>query len=346
MTDPQLLLQVENLKTHLELDEGVLKAVDGVSFSVRSGQTLGLVGESGCGKSMTVQSLIRIEPRFAHVTGRVLFYPEQGQPLDLVALDPRGMAARAIRGGDIAMIFQEPMTAFSPLHTIGNQIIEGIRIHQTKDKKKARQQAIDILRRVGISNPEQRVDEYPHQLSGGMRQRAMIAMALACEPSLLIADEPTTALDVTVQAQVLKLMRDLQAEFGMAILYITHDLGVVANMVDEVAVMYLGKIVEYTDVDSLFYDPHHPYTQALLKSVPKVGKKQRSRLDSISGTVPTPINRPAGCGFFARCPKAISGLCDKHDPPLVTLKPHHKVSCFLYPEVAQALEKGGAEHAS
>ncbi|MEM7734287.1 MAG: ABC transporter ATP-binding protein [Deinococcota bacterium] len=342
----QPLLNVKNLKAQLELDEGTLKAVDGMSFSLDRGKSLALVGESGCGKSMTVESIMRITPKFAKITGQILFYPKVGNPLDLAKLNPRGAELRAIRGGDIGMIFQEPMTAFSPLHTIGNQIIEGVRIHKTRDKQEARRIAIDILTKVGISNPEQRVDEYPHQLSGGMRQRAMIAMALACEPSLLIADEPTTALDVTVQAQVLKLMRDLQHEFGMAILYITHDLGVVAKMVDEVAVMYLGKIVEYTDVDSLFYNPRHPYTQALLKSIPKVGKKQRGRrLASIEGSVPTPINRPKGCAFFARCPQALEGICNKEDPPLVELSEGHKVSCFLYPEVAEAV-KVGTSHPS
>ena len=237
------------------------------------------------------------------------------------------------------MIFQEPMTAFSPLHTVGNQIMEGILIHRTSNKKEARGIATEMLRRVGISNPGQRIDEYPHQLSGGMRQRAMIAMALACEPSLLIADEPTTALDVTIQAQVLKLLRDLQDEFGMAILYITHDLGVIANTVDEVAVMYLGKIVEYTDVDSLFYQPLHPYTRALLKSVPKMGRKSSGRLESIEGAVPVPINRPKGCSFFARCPRAMDGVCNKEDPPLVEIEKGHSVRCYLYPEVVEAAEK-------
>jgi peptide/nickel transport system ATP-binding protein len=328
------LLEVHDLKAHLRLDEGVLKAVDGVSFSIPKGRIMGLVGESGCGKSLTVQTIMRIEPKFATVEGRILFHPPHGEPVDLARLDPFGAQIRAIRGGDIAMIFQEPMTSFSPLHTIGNQIVEGILIHRQVNRREARRLAIETLERVGLSNPRQRVDEYPHQLSGGMRQRAMIAMALACEPSLLIADEPTTALDVTVQAQVLTLMRELQAEFEMAILYITHDLGVIANMVDEVAVMYLGKIVEHTDVDSLFYDPLHPYTQALLRSVPKVGKKQRTRLASIEGSVPVPIDRPPGCAFFARCRQAIEGLCDTRDPSLFEVKEGHQVSCFLYGEEA------------
>lgn len=344
--DNTTLLKVEELTTHLNLEEGVLKAVDGITFTIKRGQALGLVGESGCGKSMTVQSIMRIAPRYAKITGRVLLYPNDGDPTDLVQLDSQGAKIRSIRGSEIAMIFQEPMTAFSPLHTIGNQIVEGILLHRTPNKRDARKIAIDMLRRVGISNPDQRVDEYAHQLSGGMRQRAMIAMALACEPSLLIADEPTTALDVTIQAQVLKLLSDLQDEFGMAILYITHDLGVIANTVDEVAVMYLGRIVEHTDVDSLFYNPLHPYTRGLLKSVPKIGRKNRGPLDSIEGTVPVPINRPKGCSFFARCPNAIDGLCNLEDPPLTEVEAGHKVSCFLYPEVVAAIEKSKVREAA
>ena len=332
-----VLLEVDNLKSYLPLEEGLLKAVDGVSFKIHRGETMGLVGESGCGKSMTVKTIMRIAPNFAEISGRVNFHRQNGDVVDITQIDPYGLDMRTIRGGEIAMIFQEPMTSFSPLHTIGNQIIEAIRVHRTPDKKEARKIAIDLLGRVGMSNPGQRIDEYPHQLSGGMRQRAMIAMALSCEPSLLIADEPTTALDVTVQAQVLKLMRDLQAEFGMSILYITHDLGVIARMVQNVAVMYLGRIIEYTDVDSLFYDSKHPYTSALIKSIPKIGKKSRGRLESIQGAVPVPINRPAGCGFFPRCPVAIKGLCDRVDPPLIQIEDGHSVACFVYPEVVDAV---------
>ena len=298
MTD--LLLKVDDLKTHLPLEEGLLKAVDGISFAIQRGQTMGLVGESGCGKSMAVNTIMRLAPNFAQIEGDVTYFPATGAPVNITALDPYGPEIRDIRGGEIAMIFQEPMTSFSPLHTIGNQITEAIRLHRTPEQKEATKIAIDLLQRVGMSNPAQRMHEYPHQLSGGMRQRAMIAMALSCEPSLLIADEPTTALDVTVQAQVLQLMRDLQAEFGMSILYITHDLGVIARMVQVVAVMYLGRIVEFTDVDSLFYDAKHPYTQALIQSIPKIGKKSSDRLESIRGAVPVPINRPPpGCGFSA-----------------------------------------------
>lgn len=338
-----ILLEVENLKSYLPLEEGLLKAVDGVSFTMRRGETMGLVGESGCGKSMTVRTILRLAPNYAEISGRVLYHPQKKDAIDITKLDLYGATIRAIRGGEIAMIFQEPMTSFSPLHTIGNQIIEAIRVHRTQDKKEAYEIAIDLLARVGMSNPKQRMNEYPHQLSGGMRQRAMIAMALSCEPSLLIADEPTTALDVTVQAQVLKLMSKLQDEFGMSILYITHDLGVIARTVQSVAVMYLGRIVEYTDVDSLFYNPKHPYTSALIQSIPKIGKKSRQRLASIEGAVPVPINRPAGCGFFARCPVAIKGLCDHVDPPLVQVDDGHDVACFVYPEVVNALDSIQAE---
>ncbi len=336
MTETSPLLRVDDLHVYLPLDEGVLKAVDGVSFSVPQGKTLGLVGESGCGKSMTALSLLRLTPHFARLQGRILWQPGAAPPVDLNQLDPTGSAIRAIRGAEIAIVFQEPMTSFSPLYTMGNQIIEAIRLHRTPDTKEAREIAITMLERVGIPNARETIDKYPQQLSGGMRQRAMIAMALSCRPSLLVADEPTTALDVTVQAQVLRLMRGLQEEFGMSILYITHDLGVIARMVDEVAVMYLGRIVEQSSVDQLFYAPKHPYTQALLKSVPKMGKKSRRRLDSIQGSVPVPINKPAGCDFVNRCPVAIAGVCDRITPPLVSVESGHSVRCFLYPEVLAA----------
>ncbi len=338
-----VLLDVQDLKAHLPLEEGLLKAVDGISFSIRRGETIGLVGESGCGKSMAVRSIMRLAPNFAKLSGNVIYHPQAGDPVDIAQLDAHGERIRDIRGGEIAMIFQEPMTSFSPLHTIGNQITEAIRVHRTQDRKEARKIAIDLLGRVGMSNPSQRMSEHPHQLSGGMRQRAMIAMALSCEPSLLIADEPTTALDVTVQAQVLQLMRDLQDEFGMSILYITHDLGVIARMVQHVAVMYLGKIVEFTDVDSLFYQAKHPYTAALIKSIPKIGKKSRRRLESIQGAVPVPINRPPGCGFFPRCSVAMPGLCDRVDPPLVQVAPDHAAACFVYPEAAEAVNRSELE---
>ncbi|MBL8117007.1 MAG: ABC transporter ATP-binding protein [Anaerolineae bacterium] len=346
-TQPTPMLQIEDLKVHLPLEEGVLKALDGVTLTLNHGQTLGLVGESGCGKSMTAQSIMRIAPRFAQMQGRINFHRASGQTLDLASLDPQGDTIRSIRGGEISMIFQEPMTSFSPLYTIGNQIIEAIRLHRTKDPKESTAIAEDMLARVGIPDASATLNKYPQQLSGGMRQRAMIAMALSCRPALLIADEPTTALDVTVQAQVLKLMRGVQAEFGMSILYITHDLGVIARMVSEVAVMYLGRIVEQSTVDDLFYAPRHPYTQALLKSIPRIGKKAKHRLESIQGSVPVPINTPTGCGFVSRCPVAIHGLCDRVNPPLVPVDNGHSVRCFLYPEVvAAAQQEGAVQHVS
>jgi len=328
------LLEVNDLKAYFYLDEGVLKAVDGVSFKVRKEKVLGLVGESGCGKSVTAQSILRIVPAPGKIEGKILLQRKNGNakkgPLDLVRLDSRGKEIRSIRGKEIAMIFQEPMTSFSPLHTIGNQIIEAILLHQNVNKEEARKLAIDMLDKVGIANPQRRIDEYPHQLSGGMRQRAMIAMALSCNPSILIADEPTTALDVTVQAQILELMKSLQSQFGMSIIYITHNLGVIAEISDEVAAMYLGRIVEYASVDDLFYDPLHPYTRALLRSIPRVGKKAKARLESIEGTVPLPLDLPVGCGFYARCRHAKKAICNKDIPPLIEVKKEHRVRCFLY----------------
>jgi peptide/nickel transport system ATP-binding protein len=239
---------------------------------------------------------------------------------------------RAIRGGDIAMIFQEPLTSLSPIHTIGDQIVEAIRLHSDVSQEEARNQAIQMLQRVGIPKPEERIDNYPFQLSGGMRQRAMIAMALSCHPSLLIADEPTTALDVTTQAQILELMSELQSDFGMAILLITHNLGVVAEMCDQVVVMYLGQVVEQADTVTLFNDPKHPYTQALMRSIPKIGQRRKGRLDPIKGMVPDPYNRPRGCCFHPRCDKFVPGLCDQQEPPLVQLKSGGMVRCVLYGE--------------
>jgi peptide/nickel transport system ATP-binding protein len=257
--------------------------------------------------------------------------------VDLVKLKRNGREIRAIRGSKIAMIFQEPMAAFSPLYTIGNQIMESILLHRTKNKKEAAILTIDILQRVGISNPEKRFHQYPHEFSGGMMQRAMIAMALSCEPELLIADEPTTALDVTIQAQVLDLMKQLQREFGMAIVFITHDLGIVAEMCDEVAVMYLGKIVEQATVREIYKNPKHPYTRGLLRSIPTIGSR-KERLESIEGTVPIPINMPPMCGFFDRCQDRIPGVCDKREVPETQLSDNHRVSCFLYADIDNETE--------
>jgi oligopeptide/dipeptide ABC transporter, ATP-binding protein, C-terminal domain len=336
------VMEVKNLKVHFQLDEGLLKAVDGVDLTIRRGRTLGIVGESGCGKSVTSQALLRIVPASGKVEGEILLYPSDrskidgidipdGDPVDLVGLDGKGRTIRSIRGGEIAMIFQEPMKAFSPIHTIGDQIMEAILLHKTANRKEAYDIALETLRKVGMSNPEQRMGEYPHQLSGGMRQRAMIAMALSCEPSILIADEPTTALDVTVQAQVLQLINELRDHTGTSVIFITHDLGVIAEMSDEVAVMYLGKVVEYTDVDTLFYGPKHPYTKALLNSIPSVAR--RDRLESIEGTVPFPMNLPPGCGFYSRCPLAEDGVCNAGDIPLREIARGHRVRCVKAEQV-------------
>jgi oligopeptide/dipeptide ABC transporter ATP-binding protein len=330
-----MLLNVVDLKTHLPLDEGLLKAVDGVSFQIRQGKTLGIVGESGCGKSMTVLSIMRIAPLFARTSGQIWFKRRDGSKVDLVSLDAQGDAMRAIRGGEIAMIFQEPMTAFSPLHTIGNQIEEAIRLHRTPDKKEARAIAVDMLARVGISNPEQRIREYPHQLSGGMRQRAMIAMALSCEPSLLIADEPTTALDVTVQAQILNLLQDLQEEFQLTFLFIAHDLSVVEHIADRVAVMYVGRVVEMGATDDLYLNPKHPYTEALLSAVPKPDPRIHEEPIILAGEVANPANAPPGCAFHPRCRYA-QARCRSDVPILREVTPGHWSACHFADELPLA----------
>jgi len=323
------VLEIKNLKTHFRMDEGLLKAVDGVDLTLEQGKTLGIVGESGCGKSVTSHSILRIVPKTAKVEGEMLLHRKKGKgTVDLAKLDPYGKEIREIRGGEISMIFQEPMKAFSPIHTIGNQIMEAIMLHNDKTKKEAKEIALDILRKVGMSNPEQRINEYPHQLSGGMRQRAMIAMALCCNPSILIADEPTTALDVTVQAQVLALINELKSTIQTSVIFITHDLGVIAEMSDDVAVMYLGEVVEYTDVDTLFHGARHPYTSALLRSIPSASNRRR-KLESIEGIVPIPINKPAGCGFFSRCKRAQEGVCNVEPIPMKRVGERHYVRCLF-----------------
>jgi oligopeptide/dipeptide ABC transporter ATP-binding protein len=333
------LIEVKDLKTYFMLHEGTVRAVDGCSFTIHRGKTLGIVGESGCGKSVTSQSILRIVPPPGRiVSGEILFYQRLVEQhtsqltdvIEMTRLDPDGEEVRAIRGREIAMIFQEPMTSFSPVHTIGSQIMEAIGLHLTVNKKESRARAVDMLARVGLPESEEILDRYPFQLSGGMRQRAMIAMALSCRPSLLIADEPTTALDVTTEAQILELMKKLQAEFGMSIMYITHNLGVIAEMADEVVVMYMGKEVEQADITSLFYEPRHPYTQALLRSIPKIGRKSRARLESIEGMVPDPYSIPAGCAFNPRCKQCIAGLCTVKEPPFVQIGPTQWVRCWLY----------------
>jgi peptide/nickel transport system ATP-binding protein len=319
----------------------LVKAVDGASFDVYSGKTLGIVGESGCGKSVTARSILRIVDRPGKIVGgQILLRQEAGGvptgTLDLVQLKADGARMRAISGGEIALIFQEPMTSFSPVHTVGDQIVEAIRLHRKMSKKEAYERAIELLRLVGVPRPEGRVHEYAHQLSGGLRQRAMIAMALAADPTLLIADEPTTALDVTTQAQILDLLRELQERNGMAIMLITHDLGVIAEMADDVVVMYLGRVVEEGPVDDIFHAPKHPYTRALLRSIPTVQSTPRRMLPTISGSIPHPYNRPPGCPFHTRCPDFMPGLCNEVEPALVTLQGQQKAACFLYPEVRAA----------
>ena len=321
------LLEINDLKTHFFTDDGVVRAVDGVSFTVGKGETLGVVGESGCGKSITAFSTMRLipEPPGKIVDGQILFHPNGGPPVDLTKLHPRGQEMRGIRGNDIAMIFQEPMTSLSPVHTIGNQIGEAIELHQNVNKAEARKRSEESLRKVRLPRPDRQLDAYPHELSGGMRQRAMIAMALSCNPGLLIADEPTTALDVTVQAQILDLMEQLQKDIGMSIMLITHDLGVVARMADHVAVMYLGKVVEYSDVRTIYKNPRHPYTQGLLKSIPVIGRKEP--LIPIEGSVPDPFELPTGCAFAPRCPHAIDQC--REAPTLREVSAGHQVSCWL-----------------
>jgi peptide/nickel transport system ATP-binding protein len=326
------LLEIRDLKTQFFTEDGIVHAVDGVSYDVEEGETLGLVGESGCGKSVTAQAVLRITPKPGRVVGgQILFHRRPGQTIDLSKLDPGGPEIRAIRGKEIAYISQEPMAALSPVHTIGHMLLERIRLHLKLDRDAARQHAIDVLTRVGMPRPSQLIDRYPHQLSGGQRQRAVIAMALSCRPSLLIADEPTTALDVTTEAQILELMKELQRDFGMAIQFITHNLGVIAEMADEVVVMYLGKEVEHAPVDELFFNPKHPYTRALLRSIPRLGRKSRQRLESIRGMVPDPYSIPAGCPYHPRCPYYQPGVCD--DPQLIRVAEQHLARCARVHEI-------------
>lgn len=309
----------------------MLKAVEGASFELSQQDTLGIIGESGCGKSVTALSILRIvPPPGITLSGNIHFKMENGKSLDLLTLDPNGEKIRTIRGKMISIIFQEPMTSLSPVHTIGEQIMEAILLHKTKNKDEARDLTIEMLNQVGVPNPSQRMKEYSYQLSGGLRQRAMIAMALSCHPSLLIADEPTTALDVTVQAQILDLIKSLQEQIGMSVLYITHNLGVIAEIADKVAVMYLGRIVEKGNMRTVFKNPLHPYTRRLLQSIPRLGRKARNRLDAIQGNVPLPLDPPWECGFYNRCPEAIHGVCNKEVPALVTLEENHFVRCFLH----------------
>jgi len=359
MGETDTLIEVKNLKVQFDVRDGIVKAVDGANFIIKRGQTLGIIGESGCGKSMTAKAIMNMVPKPGKIVeGEIIYHRKLGgngvsehiEKVKINELDPDGDEIRRIRGGEIAMIFQEPMSSLTPVFSAGTHIREAVSLHrlipikklgtQMEDaiqqyrkvtKQEAREIAIDMLQKVGIPKPHERVDSYPHQLSGGQRQRVMIAVALSSEPTMLIADEPTTALDVSIEAQILDLMRELQETVDMTILFITHNLGVVAEMADEICVMYMGKIVERADVVSVFYEPKHPYTQALLQSIPKIGKKKiEGRLASIEGMVPDPFELPPGCLFHPRCPQFKPGICDKSDPAWTKLGEQQWVSCFLY----------------
>ncbi|MBI1798684.1 MAG: ABC transporter ATP-binding protein [Candidatus Eisenbacteria bacterium] len=333
----ETLLEVDDLRTYFFTDEGVVRAVDGVSFSVRAGETLAVVGESGSGKSVTSLSILRLIPS---PPGRIVHGSIRFKGRDLLALSNHEM--RRIRGREISMIFQEPMTSLNPVYTCGDQIMEALILHEQLDRRAARERAIEMLKLVGIPSPGERVDEYPHQMSGGMRQRVMIAMALACHPSILIADEPTTALDVTIQAQILELLKRLQSELGMAVILITHDLGVVAETADRVVVMYGGQVVESCDVNDAFRRTRHPYTAGLLRSLPRLGSRKALRV--IPGTVPDPAHFPLGCRFEPRCPVAIPRCGDP--PPLERVEDGHLARCWRAREIASgSLDPAPAEEA-
>lgn len=355
--DPDLLIDVRDLRVSFTTVDGVITPVDGVNYRIRRNRTLGIVGESGSGKSVSTRALTRLLPKNAFIDpdSQILYRRNGGERLDINKLPPKHKELRRIRGGVVSMIFQEPMASFSPVYTIGNQIIETVREHrffgdsqlapttslgaQIADsvkankkkvtRKEAREIAVDMLNRVGIANAGLRVDQYPHELSGGMRQRAMIAVALSTHPSVLIADEPTTALDVTIQAQILELMKELQEDLGMSIVFITHDMGVIAQVADEVAVMYLGTIVERGPTDRIIGSPLHPYTRGLLKAIPRIDRLGE-RLEAIGGDIPGPLDRPAGCPFHTRCPEKKAGICDRLRPQRLEKEPDHFVRCFLY----------------
>lgn len=350
----QKLLEVKNLKVHFSVQRGTVRALDGVNFTIHAGQTLGIIGESGSGKSVTARAIMRLLASNGRIVdGQIIFHPpkkDSGKSafVDIAQLNSNSRDMRRIRGGEIAMIFQEPMSSLTPVYTAGVHIGEAVQLHlkpnrsvgaqmqkviqkrQAVSKAEARQIAISLLDRVGIPRAKQQVDSYPHQLSGGQRQRVMIAVALSCNPSLLIADEPTTALDVTTQAQINNLIRDVQEEYNMAVMYITHDLGVIAEVAQQVAVMYLGRIVETGDIDSIFYDPKHPYTRALLESIPRIGQVRGKRLTAIEGMVPDPFSLPKGCPFGDRCREFMPGRCDSVMPELIHVNDHQQAACILY----------------
>lgn len=335
--DNETILEIVNLKTYFFLEGGTVRAVDGVDLSLQRKRTLGVVGESGCGKSITAMSVMRLiqSPPGKIVDGQINLYTKDGEGVDIVTLDPKGAKMRSIRGAEIAMVFQEPMTSLNPLKRIGDQIAESVELHQNVSHKEALDRALEMLTKVQISDPKQRLNEYPHQMSGGMRQRVMIALALSCNPSILIADEPTTALDVTVQAQILDLMRQLQADFNSSIILITHNLGVVSQLADDVSVMYLGKAVEYAHVRELFHHPLHPYTVGLLNSVPVFGKKSGQVLVPIVGMVPSPMSEIRGCAFAPRCPRVMP-ICREQQPVLREVTSGHLASCWLYGQTTPA----------
>ena len=323
----QTVLTVSDLQISIKLDEGLLTPVRGVDFILRANETLGLVGESGCGKSLTCKAVLGIDSKNCKTTGRIAFTDEKGETRDLLAMKFGGREIRDIRGKSIAMIFQEPMSAFSPLYTVGGQLAESARIHLNKSKKEARTLVLDAMKKVGIANPEKRFDQYPHEFSGGMLQRALIAMALLCSPRILIADEPTTALDVTIQAQILDLLKQLQKDLGMSILYITHDLGTVAQLCDRVAVMYLGRIIESGPVKEIFKNPVHPYTRGLIGSVHKIGGG-KERLFSIKGHVPLAMNLADRCSLYDRCAFRDTDICSAREPRLVQVGENHYAACY------------------
>ena len=328
LNQENILVDVKDLAVYFHIEQGIVKAVDGVSFQIEKGKSLGVVGESGCGKTITALSLMLLhpQPEGRIERGNIYFHPDSKNRIDIAKLGINSKQIRDMRGNDIAMIFQEPMMSLNPVHSIGQQLMEAIRLHQKVDKKKAKEIAIEALRRVRISAPEQRINEYPFQLSGGMRQRVMIAIALSCNPKLLIADEPTTALDVTIEAEILNLIKDLQKELGMSLMMITHDLGVIGEVTDDVVVMYVGKTVEKADTRTLFEEPLHPYTKALFKSRPEI--KTEERLSSIKGSVPNPYMLPKGCSFEPRCDVAME-ICKNKAPRLFDLGGHY-VSCWKY----------------
>ena len=337
----ETILRIKDLHTYFYTDIGVARALNGVNFEIPRGKVMGVVGESGCGKSVTSLSIMRMVTKPGKIVkGEITYFRKDREtgditPIDLTSLEKMGPAMRAIRGAEMSMIFQEPMTSLNPSYTVGDQIMEAIILHQGADRNEAKEKAIEILTSVGMANPALVVNRYPHELSGGMRQRAMISLALSCTPQILFADEPTTALDVTTEAQILDVMRDLQQRINMTIIFITHNLGVVAQMCDYVTVMYLGRVVEQATVDDLYYQPKHPYTKALLRSIPHVGSHQKERLQPIRGVVPDPYSKVSGCPFHPRCNSAMRGTCDVKVPGVTMVEKNHAVRCFLYSDVEE-----------